>query len=443
MKETRIAVLGAGPAGAAAAAGLARLGEAVTLIGEPRRFDAVEGVSQRVVDALRGLGFERALQALAPPSARSVIWNGRLSTANREQLVQRQRFDAALLSDVQHFGVQVVHGRVRKLASSAGRHTIEVEQHGRSLAVHADFVVEARGRAAPGKGAARVRGPETVSLLQYWQGPRGPARSAVQSCADGWAWMAALGDGRRYLQLTMDAQHAALPTRKALAAYCSARFRALEAAAPFLQDAVASAAPYARASTAILHGAVCGRDWIRVGDAAMAVDPLSGNGIFQSLSSALQAPAVVATLLHQPEHGALACDFHQRRIEALFERFARIGRDFYRQETGWPESPFWAARRNWPDEAPLHRNVTPATTQVARRPVVHHGRIVEDEVVVTADQPLGIWHVDGVAVAPLLRAVRAQPGRRSAQQALQQDCGLEAGRALHFARWMRAQGWID
>lgn len=443
MKETRIAVLGAGPAGAAAAAGLARLGEAVTLIGEPRRFDAVEGVSQRVADALRGLGFERALQTLAPPSARSAIWNGLASAANREQLVRRGSFDAALLGEVQQFGVRVVRGRVRTLASSAGRHVIEVDQDGQRLAVHADFLVEARGRAAPGKGAARVRGPETVSLLQYWQGPAGHAHSAVQSCEDGWAWMAALGDGRRYLQLTIDAQHATLPARKALAAYCSARFRALEAAAPFLQDAVASAAPYARASTAILHAAVCGRDWIRIGDAAMAVDPLSGNGIFQSLSSALQAPAVVATLLHQPELGALARDFHQRRIEALFYRFARIGRDFYRQETSWPESPFWAARRSWPDDAPLHLDVTPATTRVERRPVVRHGRIAEDEVVVTADQPLGIWQVDGVAVAPLLRAVRAQPGMHDAQQALQQDCGLEAGRARHFALWMRAQGWID
>jgi len=42
------------------------------------------------------------------------------------------------------------------------------------------------------------------------------------------------------------------------------------------------------------------------------VDPLSGNGIFQSLSSALVAPAVINTLLRQPDSADLARRFYQR-----------------------------------------------------------------------------------------------------------------------------------
>ena len=116
----------------------------------------------------------------------------------------------------------------------------------------------------------------------------------------------------------------------------------VEAAAPFLRDAGPVGEPHARTSTAVLNEAVAGEDWIRVGDAAMAVDPLSGNGIFQALSSALQAPAVVATLRHDPSSRTLAQRFHHQRIEHLFYRFARIGRDFYARETRWPQAPFWA-----------------------------------------------------------------------------------------------------
>ena len=192
---------------------------------------------------------------------------------------------------------------------------------------------------------------------------------------------------------------------------------------------------------------MAGDDWIRVGDAAMAVDPLSGNGIFQALSSALQAPAVVATLRHDPGRTALAQHFHTRRIEHLFHRFARIGRDFYAQEARWPQAPFWAARRGWPDALPLHAKVRPETVRVARGPVVCAGRIVEQDVVVTPDQPLGVWHLDGLAVAPMLAALRREGGdaleKAAGEALLCARFGLERARAAALLAWMRAQNWLD
>jgi hypothetical protein len=284
---------------------------------------------------------------------------------------------------------------------------------------------------------------ETVSLLQYWQGPPGPSRSAVQSFADGWAWMAAIGDGRRYLQLTLDVASARLPPKQALAAFCRAHFETLEAARPYLQDAVPVGEPHARTSTAVRQEAVAGDDWLRVGDAAMAVDPLSGNGIFQALSSALQAPAVIGTLLHEPASAALAVRFHHQRIDNLFHRFARIGRDFYAQESQWPERPFWRARRAWPDDRPLHLAASPDTVWVARMPVVDNGRIVEHEVVVTPDQPNGIWHVDGVRLAPLLRALQEAGPEERAEDLLSARLDGRQALAARLAAWMRREGWID
>lgn len=446
MAAEGIVVVGAGPAGAAAAIGLARMGEPVVLVGEPRRFAAVEGVSARVIDALRGLGLQRALTAIAPPSPRRAVWNGTYTEANVESLVDRQRFDRGLLDDLERLGVAVVRGRVTALHSTPGRHELEIDTDAGPRKLAADFLVEARGRAAPGGGAPRVRGVETVSLLQYWQGPAGEAGSAVLSVEDGWMWMAALADGRRYLQLTVDVASAALPPKRALGEYCSARFRAVEAAEPFVRDAAPVGEPHARTSTAVLNEVVAGDDWIRIGDAAMAVDPLSGNGIFQALSSALQAPAVVATLRHDPSRAALAQQFHTRRIEHLFHRFARIGRDFYAQEARWPQTPFWAARRGWPDAAPLHAAVTPDSVRVARAPVVCEGRIIEEEVVVTPDQPLGVWQVDGLVVAPMLAALRSDgrsvldKGQREAL--LCGRFGLEPARAAALLAWMQGQSWL-
>lgn len=443
MSNEGIVVIGAGPAGAATALGLARLGEPVVLVGEPRRFAAVEGVSSRVIEALRSLGFERALDAFAPPSPRRANWNGVHAEANSESLVDRQCFDRAMLVDLERLGVQVVRGRVTAVHAEQGRYRIGVDAADRRLALAADFVVEARGRAAPAGGRPRLRGVETVSLLQYWRGPETSPGSTVQSCEDGWMWMAALADGRRYLQLTLDVATASLPAKKALGDYCRARFEAVDAAAAFMADAAPVGEPHARTSTTVLGGEVAGDDWLRVGDAAMAVDPLSGNGIFQALSSALQAPAVVATLRHDPEHGGLARRFHQQRIEHLFHRFARIGRDFYAQESRWSDAPFWAARRSWPDAAPVHAAVTPETVGIDSRPVVKDGRIVERMVVVTPEQPLGVWHLDGVELAPALCALRAAGAGVSPEAVLEARLGLAAPRASQIVGWMKGQGWIS
>lgn len=443
MSARRIAVLGAGPAGVAAAIGLRRAGEEVVLVGEPRRFAAVEGVSMRVLEGLRAAGFSRALGSFAPPSPRCVSWNGTRSHANSESLVDRQAFDAAALDDARDSGVRVVCGRVTSWTQGAGGHLVQFLQDQAAQTLEADFVVEARGRAAPGRGDSRVRGAETVSLLQYWKGPSGSAHSAVESCADGWAWMAALADGRRYLQLTLDVASAMLPPKKALGAFCRERFEKIAAARPFLDRAKPVGEPHARTSTPILHAAVTGDGWIRVGDAAMAVDPLSGNGIFQALSSALQAPAVIGTLLHDPVRAALARRFHEQRIEHLFLRFARIGRDFYAQESRWAGQPFWSVRRGWPDALPIHRPTRPDEVHVALRPVLDDGRIVEDEVIITPDQPLGIWQAGGLAVAPLLQAIRRRAPQTSAEEVLRTRLGGEPSRAAALAAWMRREGWID
>lgn len=438
--DPHIVVLGAGPAGGAVALGLQRLGYRVTVVGAPRPFAALEGISERVVAGLRQAGFVEALAALPEPSPRQVTWNGETSAANTERLIRRVELDRAIGAELQARGLSMLSGRVCSSRPHRGGYQVEVQCEGRSQTLDADFLVEARGRAAPGAGLERLRGPQTVSLLQAWLGPAMAPRSAVQSFADGWAWMAATADGQRYLQLTLDVASADLPPKDKLTEYCVSRLQTLSEAQPFMQDASPVAQPHARTSTPILCTRPVGDNWIRVGDAAMAVDPLSGNGIFQSLSSALQAPAVINTLLRHPERSAQARAFHQARVEHLFYRFARIGRDFYALEQRSAERPFWQARSAWPDTQAVHVEVTPDQVQIVRRAVLSGDLIDEAEVVVTPDQPLGIWHMNGLALAPLLRAWREADDLP--EQALARALGERHAQAPQLLQWMRKAGWV-
>ena len=103
-----IAVVGGGPAGCVAAKRLAETGYDVTLIASRRRRVACEGVSDRVLDALRGLGCQHGLDAIGATVARQATWNGETSSRNREHLVVRQAFDAALLADAAFGALRMV-----------------------------------------------------------------------------------------------------------------------------------------------------------------------------------------------------------------------------------------------------------------------------------------------------------------------------------------------
>ena len=439
----QIIILGAGPAGGAVALGLIRLGYKVIVVGQSRPFDAVEGISERVVEGLKGAGFKQALEAIREPSARNATWNGASNSANTERLINRRDLDAGIWQDLLDAGVTCINARISKVNHSDTDVEVSIQHlaDGPTETVQGTFLVEARGRAAPSAGLKRFRGAETVSLLQYWQGPPATAQSAAVSFEDGWAWFAMTEQGKRYLQLTFDVATANLPPKAELGHFCTERLLQIPQAEPFMADAKPIGEPHARTSTPILCEEAVGERWIRVGDAAMAVDPLSGNGIFQAMSSALQAPAVINTLLRSPENTEIAKQFHQSRVTALFYRFARIGRDFYRMEEQWQDRPFWQTRHHWPDDQPMHVATTFDQFEVKAMPVVQGGEIAAAEVVVTPDQPLGIWHLGGIELAPVLRAVKDRQPGESVQAAVSQ-LNLEPIQERAVLSWLRGLGSI-
>ena len=405
MTNTRfdIVVLGTGPAGSAAARGLASLGYAVLCLGQVRSPETVEGISERVVKALQHQGFTRALCVLSEPIPRQVLWNGATSAANTEYLVDRQQFDAALIEDLQQHGVAVAQDWVSS-ATDDGDAWQVTTQSGKRFSGR--FLIEARGRRANSDAPCLRRGPETVAMGMRWTIPpteiRTPGVMAF-SHSNGWGWVVQDGRGMAFTQLSMAAERAAVKASQDAEAFIRRMLSDLGTANPLPGGAYPAEAAHYRGSTALLHDAIGTRNKLRIGDAAMAVDPLSGNGIFQSLSSAMAAPAVINTLLQRPQDSAMALQFYQDRCEHLFERFSRMGRDFYQQIDADPVSDFYEQRRNWPDQQPSH--VQPdRVLGTAQRPVINDGFIERKTVVITADQPLGVWRVNGQDAVELLQA---------------------------------------
>ena len=401
-REMEILVAGGGPAGCTAAIGLVGLGHRVRLITRPRR-PSVEGLSERVLRALEASGCRRALATVGPAVRREANWNGATTAANQEWVVARERFDAALLEDAAAAGVEIVADRITQIERT--RDGWQGQTGGRQQ-WSSGYLVEARGRRAPGR---RMRGPATTALGRLFNGVPVRARTAVAGFHRGWAWYASTGDGAGALQIVLPSAEP-LPKRAGLAALFEALLDEIGPARDWLGAGHAVGEVFARHADASRANAPIEDGLIRVGDAALAMDPLSGHGVFEAIASATAAAPVINTILRRPDNAGLARAFYEERVRLAFDGFARIGRDFYALERRWPDADFWRERRAWPDDRPAHAPPFAAAPRIEARPVIEDGFIVARRVVVTADQPRGVWRVDGVPVAELLDWRRSHDG---------------------------------
>ncbi|MNW70909.1 hypothetical protein D3C74_504320 [compost metagenome] len=66
--------------------------------------------------------------------------------------------------------------------------------------------------------------------------------------------------------------------------------------------------------------------------------------------------------------------------------------------------------------------------------MLRDGLVDEAEVVISPDQPLGIWHLQGLELAPWLRRLRGEP----VQQVLAE---MPAEQRRLFQGWLLSQGY--
>ncbi|MCC2112175.1 MAG: FAD-dependent monooxygenase [Hyphomicrobiales bacterium] len=396
-----IAIVGGGPAGAFGAILLARAGYATTLVDSDTSPDRIEGLSPRVVDIFHRHKLDPAMLEIGPRLPRRSLWSGTADAGNGEHIVSRQHFDRALRRAAVAAGVDLLTARAERLMAVETGGSVLLADGDR---VEARLVIEARGRRAP-VAAGRLRGPATISLAGYTRvEPGAVIGTIVIPVPEGWIWCVDDGEGKRWLQLNVDAS--AITDAGSTGALCRqmlGRDRVVEAIGMTDPD---FAPALSRAADSVLIAPELDPVLPRIGDAAVSLDPLSGHGMFFAISSALaMVPIVDAILNGDAEAIAYARRFYDDRVVGTFFRQARVGRDFYRLEERHADEPFWAKRRDFPDLEPAHGDIADAAIRTAI--VVENNRLVEREVLITPDHPGGVARVAGVPIVPAMRQLAA------------------------------------
>lgn len=86
----------------------------------------------------------------------------------------------------------------------------------------------------------------------------------------------------------------------------------------------------------------CGRDWLAVGDAASAYDPIASQGIYKALLDGLQAASMIASHM---AGNLRSFDEYHTAIATRFTDYLKNRNYFYNLEQRWPAAPFWRRRQ--------------------------------------------------------------------------------------------------
>jgi flavin-dependent dehydrogenase len=347
-----VCVIGAGPAGSIFAARMAQLGHRVQLIERERfpRRHLGESLSPGVVPLLAAADMHGTIEAAGFPDVRGVWvkWAGeprlRDDPGAKGLLVDRGEFDQRLLARARACGVQVHQpARVLEKTRNGTKWRLTIDADGTLKSLDADFVADASGRRGASARHQTKSGAATLAVYGYWRGTSLPATPRIEAGQDGWYWGVPLPDGT-YNTLAFVDPHW---FRSAPGSNLSERFLALIAGSGLMQECrdAELIAPVSAIDAAPYLASDCvGPDRIRLGDAALAIDPISSSGVQKAIQSALSGAIVANTLLRRPDSTEAALNFYRAQLSDASERHRRWAAGHYREVADRCDRPFWQQR---------------------------------------------------------------------------------------------------
>jgi flavin-dependent dehydrogenase len=347
--EVDVAVVGAGPAGCAAALALANHAPhlSVAILEATRLTTRKPGeiLPAAAGPMLRTLRLWPAFQAanFPPDPVIASAWGGAeliethslYSARGAGWRLDRTRFDRLLVCIAREHGAEVrLNWRVRTLNGQPGDWRLTAAD---GRIVNARALILATGRASrltAQLGARRQSSDRLVGAVRFCRANDDP-RTLIEAFEHGWWYAAPVAPGLRAVTCMIDADQV-----RALGLASPAAWRRILSPA-FAADRLGPLKVFPAGGGRLTP--IAGAGWAAAGDAAASFDPLSSQGITQALRGGAFAGFAAADMLAGDEAGAA------RRLEAhIAATWAAYGSAHARifgREGRWPQSAFWARRQ--------------------------------------------------------------------------------------------------
>ncbi len=276
-----------------------------------------------------------------------------------------------LLERARACGVRVLQPAVLRARSVSERGwRIGIKTPTGMMDINCDFLVDASGRSAALRGRKQRKSPRTLALYGRWRGSGLPDEQRIEAGAEAWYWGVPLPDGTYNVMVFVDAGD----FRRLGANSLSGTYLGLIGHSSLLspcRDAdltepvrVADATPY-------LDSENIGPCSIKVGEAALALDPLSSSGVQNAINTGLTGGIVLNTLLRCPAQADAAIRFYKSNLLESSKRHRHWSAERYGAVVH--SGAFWRTRADDAvpiSEAPPERAIGWGKTWSADQPVM-------------------------------------------------------------------------
>lgn len=359
MVDADVCIIGAGPAGSALACQLAAEGLRVIII-ERSRFDtprAGESLSLNAKTQLKQLGLWDAVETIGPTPCFGVrsCWGGSIAIENsylnhvdgNAWHVDRQRFDMALaLEAVARGAVLKTGSSVTKFQPDVAHWNLIIDNGSRpSNNLKVRFLVDSSGRNArisQRLGAQRIVFDRLVGVVAANELKSCDEQYLlVESTPDGW-WSSAPTDKGLLITTLMSDSDLIDGSGKLYSAYVTKRRNAILTSNRLANTQLNRGPTVFSAVSQRLQRIECHQPWLAVGDAALAVDPLTGQGVARALENSEKATQVIYDFFDG--NGKTAIFEYEKALDQKCTEYLLERPFYYGNERRWPDATFWQRR---------------------------------------------------------------------------------------------------
>lgn len=360
-----VLILGAGPAGSGLAIALKKAGVAdVLLIDRPakRPFRMGESAAPGLGPLLRRLGLDDRLDGRGhrPCHGNLVVWGGPVPAAEDFMRrasgpgwhLDREAFDLWLKTEAAAAGAELLSpARLAAVRRDGGCWQADMRAASLKTEARTRWIVDATGRPAAlaRRLGARLNRLDRLVSLAVLTEPVATSGfdgfSMVEGVEIGWWYASRLPSGETVVALMTDSDLARETDLRSPSIFRRAWAETSEIGRLVpVPDHPRRPVVFAAGAQFIDRAIAPG--WLALGDALIALDPLSASGVTGALEDAFVAAETLVRLLGIPDGGE-ARDLrssYAARANATLRRFLLERRAIYGAERRWPKQSFWRRR---------------------------------------------------------------------------------------------------
>ena len=257
--------------------------------------------------------------------------------------LDRKAFEAFLRKSAEEKGVHCIWGtKLYKSSFDNSQWKTIVKSDENENSISSSFVIDASGRQshfARNLGIKRIVEDKLIACWMTLPNTKENTMSTISASKNGWWYSAVVPNNKRVVAFHTDSDLISkndLKTTESLLKLAKGN----KEISDLLQesDDIQFHGTVAANSTKLEQ--VAGQQWAALGDAAISFDPLSSQGMFNAMASAMQLKEIIKQIGFTDE----LTKIYSHQIDQIWQHYLNHKRLFYQAETRWKSSGFWKRR---------------------------------------------------------------------------------------------------